>query len=399
MAVALLLAPAASAVSPHNGISRTLEPVVIRGSDLPNYAGSPIAQIFVYAYRQGEWVQLPAQVDEIDASGSYVTVEDGLLDANDELVFMARDLGERSESEARIAGNGIPATSWYQLTVTDPTRPGDQGWGYVVRSASILPVLTHDYVTFNPATHRILGSNYAVGFASPRPWLDYLALGGSAIDILDRAPKYRYCRGALCLNENVAPDTSDGLIKDGPVRAILRGGRVIAYGWMALSIISLTIPPGLAPDWLRFSTDFNVNATGATFYNGATPGGVTVDGSPDTVPGSPLSTWSQLSHTTGTVVQVLDASEMGGIRTNYYVDDYRTDNQDTGDKQHFGDTGVHAVQPNLSFTFRTTLYFLDGVQPNVGSSYASYAAQPLEVGAQWQEMALPVHIYLPLVLS
>jgi hypothetical protein len=394
----LLFAPAAAAISPRSAIARTLEPVIIKGKDLPKFLGTPVTQIFVYAYHAGNWTQLPAQVDEIDASGNYVVSENGLLDANDEIAFMARDLGDPSGGAAPVSSIGTIVMSWYELTVTDPIHPGDHGWAYVVRSASFPPILTNDYVTFNGSNHRIIGNNYTLGFASPRPWLDYLALGGSGIDILDRAPKYRYCRGALCLNENLSPDTSDGLVKDGPVRAILRDGRVVAYGWMALSIIPLTIPPSLAPDFVRFSTDFNASAAGATFYNGAAPGGVSVDGSPDVVPETPFSSWSQLSHSTGTIVQVFDVTEMGGTATNYYVDDSQTDNQDTGDKQHYGDAGTRVTQPNLSFTYRTTLYFLDGAQPNLGETYVGYVAQPLQSAVQWQELAFTTRLYLPMVL-
>jgi hypothetical protein len=400
----LLLAPAASAEpSVASAVTRTLEPVIVKGADLSMYLNVPVTQIFVYAYHGGGWSQLPAQVDEVNASGEYVAYENGLLDDNDEIVFMARDLGDSSGGAAPDPGGGTAIFSWYELTVTDPTHPGDQGWAYVVRPVSIAPTPTADYVQFDGSSHRITGSNYTLGFATPKAWLDYMTLGTSETDILDRAPKVRLCKGFICLNESLFPDTPDGLIKDGPVRAILRDGRVLAYGWMALSVIPITIsPPIPAPDFVRFSTDLNADAVGATFYNGVVPGGVPVDGVPDVVPATPFSSWSQLSLDTGvitgTIVQAFDVSQMGGTPTNYYVDDSQIDNQDTGDQRHYGDDGVRVDDPNLSFTFRTQLYFLDGAQPNVGETYAGYAAQPLQTVAEWHKLDMPFHIYLPLVI-
>ncbi len=398
--LALLLASnAAASVSGLSTIVRTQEPVVILGSELPAFLGVPVTQLHVYAFDANQWVRLPAQVDEIDLGDKYVELEDGLLDANDQIVFMARDLGELSGGRAPAIGDGSLALSWYEAKVSDPTHSGAQGWAYVVRTGSAPPGGTPDYVSWNAAEHRIMGSNYTLGFESPRPWLDYLALGSSGVDILDRAPKYRFCRALLCLNENLAPDTPDGLVKDGPVRVILREGRIIAYGWMASSEIPLTIPSVVAPDWLRFSVDLNSAATGALYYNQAVPGGVLVDGSPDAVPELPLSTWNQISHSTGTFVHVFDVSELGGAPINYYLDSSAIDNQDSGDKMHFGDSGVRVDMPNLSFTFRTVFYFLNGPQPNVGADYASYYNQPLQVDTQWQQLILPPRQYLPLVLQ
>lgn len=391
----LVLADPISAVT---GISRTLEPVILKGSALPAYLGAQTDQIFVYAYSGGNWRQLPAQVDEVDAGGNYVGREDGLLDDNDEIVFMARDLGDRSGGAAPVPGKGTIVTSWYELAVTDPTRSSDQGWAYVVQSASVVPVQANDYVTFDATQHRVIGSNYVLGFASPHRWSDYLALGGSGVDILDRFPKYWFCRGILCFNENLSSDVEDGLVKDGPVRLILRDGRILAYGWTASSSLSITIPASLAPDYIRFSSDFNTNATGATFYNADVPAGVLVDGVPDTVPSAPFSPWSQLSTGAGTFIEVADPGELGGTPTTYYVDDSRIDNLDSGDKQHYGDNGLRVAQPNLSFTLRYSLYFLDGAQPNVGATYAGYFVHPLTVTAQRQDLVSPIHSYLPMLL-
>ncbi len=208
-------------------LNRDLEPVIVTGAAISAFAGAPVDQLFVYAYTDGVWTQIPAQVDEVTASGTYTDTEDSLLDANDEVVFMAVDLGDQAPADPHSA-DGFPIVArWYEIEVTAPLSPTHKGWAYLVHSASLTPTFTTDYVSFDASLHRINGAMYHVGYATPRPWMDYLTLSGSVADILDRAPKTRLCFGVLCFNENLASDLQDDLIKDGPVRLIVRGGRVL----------------------------------------------------------------------------------------------------------------------------------------------------------------------------
>jgi len=84
------------------GFDRTLEPVIVRGSDLQAFTkvgvGANDNELFLYAYRAdaGLWEQIPFQIDEKDSSGSYFNPngdETAGLDTNDVLVFMAKDVG------------------------------------------------------------------------------------------------------------------------------------------------------------------------------------------------------------------------------------------------------------------------------------------------------------------
>ena len=72
---------------------RPEDPVEVPGSALPDLAGAPIADLALYAFDGSAWSPIPFQIDERDGANTYVANEDGLLDANDVLVFMARDLG------------------------------------------------------------------------------------------------------------------------------------------------------------------------------------------------------------------------------------------------------------------------------------------------------------------
>ncbi len=111
---------------PSAGLStaRAEDPVEVVGSALPDLAGAPIAELALYAFNGSTWAPIPFQIDERDGSNTYVASEDGLLDANDVLVFMARDAG----SAAGLAEWPVDA----QARVRQP--PGDPGprsplWG------------------------------------------------------------------------------------------------------------------------------------------------------------------------------------------------------------------------------------------------------------------------------
>jgi hypothetical protein len=380
------LAAADSAITTKT-LDRDFEPVIITGTAFSALAGLSIDELFVYTYRGGVWEQIPAQVDEVTATGAYTTTEDGLLDANDEIVFMAMDLGDQAVGRVPTADGQPISALWYEIEVTDPISPTRKGWAYLVHSSVLTPTFTADYVSFDPIQLRINGLNYHLGFAPSRPWLEYLSFGDSETDILDRTPKLRCCWGENCwYTEDSAGDVKDDLIRDGPVRAIMRNGRARAYGTMASWTIP--VPIILLTNRIRFSTDFNSAASGATFYNAVVPDGVTVDGVPDDVPATPPSSWAQLSTSMGTIIQVADNSPIGGNQTNYYVDDATTDTADTGDMQHYADTGISATNPNRSFTYTFAFYFLAGSQPNIGAVYEAYFMQPLLVAASRKEFSV-----------
>ena len=62
-----------------------------------------LEELFAYAYGSGTWHQIPFQFDEVEPIGNtYVVTEDGYLDANDELAFMALDAGEQAPACADL---------------------------------------------------------------------------------------------------------------------------------------------------------------------------------------------------------------------------------------------------------------------------------------------------------
>ncbi|MGD2179466.1 MAG: Ig-like domain-containing protein, partial [Anaerolineae bacterium] len=372
----------ASVLESTESLSRDLEPVIITGTALSAFAGVPVDQLFIYTHAEGTWGQIPFQVDERTATGSYTTTEDGLLDDNDEIVLMAMDLGDAASREEVLTSTLPISETWYEIAVTDPLSPTKRGWAYLFRSSLLTPTATSDYVDFDAAEHRIRGQGYSLGFGTTHPLFEYLALSGGDVDILDRNKIRLYSQIGLLppQTEEFLGPFPDDLIKDGPVRVIVRGGNGRAYGsmvWWDLSIPQL--PPGYRKA-LRFSTDFSESASGSILYNAVVTDGVTVDGINEAVPTIPLSPWWQLSTESGTLVLVGDSSSIGGDQVNYYLDDLAVDPEDTGDQRSYGDVGVYVEDPNLAFTYTFALYSLPGAQTNVGAVYEDYFEQPLSVG-------------------
>jgi hypothetical protein len=354
-------------------LDRDLDPVIISGAAVRALDGSPLDQLFAYAFHEGTWKQIPVQVDEVTANGTYAATEDGLLDANDEVVFMARDLATQAPPTATITASLPVDVVWYEIEVTNPLAPTQKGWAYLVHSTVLMPAAVTDYVGFDLGFHRINADNYSLGFGVNHYGADFLSLGGSDVEILDRTKLQLDCAiPFICpLNEGHLP-LPDDLVKDGPVRVIVRGGQVLAYGSTLRWTMPFTIPSYLSGD-IRFSTDFNQAVTGAAYYSAVVPAGVTVDGITDTVPATPRSSWWQLSTISGTLIHIADTASIGGVQFNYYVDSSAWDGSDTGDLRHFGDTGVRIEDPNPSFTYTVGAYVLRGGHPNVGPTYEAEA--------------------------
>jgi hypothetical protein len=380
----------ASADGTAHAIERGWEPVIVTGAELGHLQGTPTDDLSVYAHREGHWQQIPFQVDE-KVSGVYTSTQGSPLDTDDEVVFMAADLGDRPAVED-IATSLPIDPAWYRIEVTDPVSPTARGWAYVVRSASLTETFAQRYAWFDPVAERITTSHYALGFLPDHPGFDYLALNGSEEDILDRTKLRVHLFGGLATvdeNDLAAPDPAP--VKDGPVRVIVPRRGVMGYQGMFHIWIDEELPSGTTA--ARLSTDYSAGVVPATYYDANTSGGVPIDGEADDVPETPLSEWRQISSGTGSLVQVSDVSGSGGTPTNYYMDSETADPKDTGDQVSYGDTGTRVDGPDDAVVYYTWLYVLPGSQPNVGEQYAAYVAHPLQVKAVFG----PPRVYLPLI--
>lgn len=102
-AVLVFVLPARSEAFAGCGGSRVVYPypIVLKGSS--ELLGTHVGSLSASSYRNGVWLDVAIQVEEVNASGDYVLedglpytrgTDDGLFDDNDELAFMGDDLGD-----------------------------------------------------------------------------------------------------------------------------------------------------------------------------------------------------------------------------------------------------------------------------------------------------------------
>ncbi len=384
--------------------TRPLDPVVLTGDQMAGWNGVPLDRLFLYAYRQssGTWEQIPWQFDE-KQSGVYVTNEDGKLDADDELAFMARDCGDRAQASQWIADADARSHKRYEITVTDPMHAGERCWVYLYRSATLNKTVARDYVGYSD--HTAASDAYRLTLQGNQLIAADLTFFDNTVDVLDRT-KVRAKVGSFVLTEDgliAADPRSDWYgIRDGNVRTITRfvgydvdtgqsyilltllNYRDMFYEHVTFDLSDLT--PTL--DEFRYSADLTPAMAGGTYYDANTANGVPVDGHADAVAATPFSPWNQVSHPTlGAIVQIIDPSPMGGTAQTYYRDHESYDNDDTGDHKSYADPGVLVLGGSANLDFRVWYYVLPAGQPNVGASYAEAAMHPLQAQAVSQERA------------
>jgi hypothetical protein len=404
-----------SAVPP--SLAREHAPAIISGSLLSNLTGCPLDEIFVYAYHDTTPIQIPFQIDERDTDGMYVGVEDGRLDDNDELVFMAIDAGGWVDDPGLDAG-GTLFVPTYVITLTDPLSD-THAWAYIFRSTALTRTFVADYISYDVANDRITSrGRYTLGFTTTYGFMDYLALGGDSLNWLDRS-KLRIrgtLPGGIQFSANEQGLRQDGVhAVDGPVRVTrvstlalaLPGappqGLVTLFAYRSLVMQPTTITvPGVPFEiaYQRTSMDWNERASGMIYYDANNPAGVTIDGLPDVITITPPSNWMQVSGVTGTVVSVNRIPVgLGGSQSTYYKDDSTINSSDTGDQRSYGDAGFQIENPNPGDYARLgQTYFLTGTLANVGTTYVDYYDNPVQVSAAIVSPALPNRVYLPITV-
>ena len=400
-------------------LARQHASAVITGGLISDLTGCPLDEIFVYAYQGATVTQIPAQIDERDADGTYVAVEDGQLDLNDELVFMAMDGGGWVDHPLLDAG-GVSISPVYVITLTDPISD-TRAWAYVFCSAALSRTFTADYVSYDDGDDRITSpGRYALGFDATCGFMDYLSLGDGSPNLLDRS-KVRVAGtletpiGPIPFSANEEDITQDAVhVLDGPVRvtrvststqpgvggsvqdiAVLFAYRTVVVRPATIAVLGTPVQVNHA----RTSLDWSERAAGTTYYDANNPAGVAVNGSPDVIALTPPTRWTQVTAVTGTVVSVSKIPDgLGGTRSTYYRDDSAIDSDDTGDQRSYGDAGFQVDDPNPgTYVALGHIYFLTGTAGNVGAAYVDYYDVPLQVSVA---TVTPVwYIYLPVVIK
>jgi hypothetical protein len=438
----LLLAAAASQGST---LDRDLDPVILTGSELPSLVGLSPSTVVAFRY-QGGWVQIPVQIDERDTvtfnqvygggypqgdidietytdAGTYVGADsDPLFDADDELVFMAEDAGAAAPRRASLPA-GVVGGSGVELAISD-SLDGGSGFVYLFQSAGgLTPAAGADYVTYtfdldagiypddydlakgpNPETSSAVTSLYETEFSDRwiRPVTKVKAGAASGVDILDRH-KNLFAPGVCTRSEDTFSAGEGAFFAniDGPVRGIrsymgansgpLTQRRHLFYqGRQDISTFLRVHAIGGMTD----TYDYSPAASGMTYYNSLNTGGVTIDGSPDSVTAG-VSDWEMVTGAQGALIivgtLVTDITTL--VVTSYYDDDTTPSyTQCTGDAYEYGQSGlwITSAIPNTdpalgefnTLTGTRIVYYEEpGQTVGDASARALQAVTPLDVTA------------------
>jgi hypothetical protein len=404
---------------------RPYDPVVVMGEQLTEFLGTPVNELCVYVLKNGQWQQIPFQVDERDG-GEYFGAKNGTLDQTDEICFLVADMGDSAQDFQWIGDNESIANDRYQIATTDTSETTQQKvYAYIYSSStlSLNPNLESYMAYIPPPTNAfndtIKGQSYtfahsAVGIP------DHLALstsvGGSGQDIMDRWKIRLEGKAFGFLTYTVSEEelqVTSVLAKVGRVRII----RKALYNLSGLLSESLSLTTFFYPNFsqintgsqnltseygvelLRQSTDYNANMVGGLFHNTNNPN-VPIDGLADrmntelTVPGT---NWFMVQHSThGTVATVVEVPQIGQTQSLYFIDNSTADPNDTGDKLSYGDSGVLVTSTSAivgTFGLQTATYFLGpNHNPAIGDTLAKYFDEPLQVNVMARYFVVPVEL-------
>jgi len=369
---------------------RECDPVVLEGKVLPSLLHSPPDRIVGFQWQDG-WVPIPVQIDERkvvdfgalydrDPSGitflTYADVrtgagadDDPTFDADDELVFMARDSGDRA-ANAETAPKGTLPGSSLELEITDPLD-GHRAYLYLFRSdGSLHPDAGEQYVQYafklltgdgdyrrdyrrrrgpNAEDSTVSSPFYQTHFSDRwiRDEIHLFADGASAVNVLDRHRNLFGPGNCVRSEETFAKGEGAFIInKSGPVRALrayvgANSGPLTErdhwfYDRREDTVTRLRVHP--IPGVMDLF-DYSAAAHGMTYFDDLNPEGVEVDGEPDTIKHGPISLELLRGHQ-GSLIHVM------AIRTDipdFSYGSYYADDRDTGTVQCSGDTSEYAT--------------------------------------------------------
>ncbi len=386
-------------------INRPYSPVVLQGNQLSNLIGTNTSDIVAFKFDGSNWIQIPVQIDERalkdiatpwgPAANSYLgTSNTGYqilfycdtdnytgadpnpaFDANDELVFLADDMGVDA-SAAPADPNNVIAGSCFEIEVTDPLT-GDIGFIYTFVSDGTLAqdagvnyvdyamdsVIDQDYfnsfnlnIATNSEFSTITTSNYERRFTSE--WISdqvKMFTGGLSYDILDQnetffdSPTYcvrsaaNFSAMANCMVTN----------SDGPIRAIRSYMGAATGPLMQRTHLFYPAKEEIITDVRIHSLqafydvwDYTWIASGMTYYDDNNLLGLPIDGSFDTGVNENWHDWELVSGPYGSLLINHDVQtdlttgtdvNLGG----YWDDSFSSPKRSCyGDGQAYGTSGI-----------------------------------------------------------
>jgi ribosomal protein L40E len=384
------------------GIEYRVEPIIISGSDISSFIGKPVDEIWVFSYVGGNWEQIPFQIDEKNnINGSYFfNAEDGLLDVNDEMVFMPEDCGFLAPENNRVLGVD-PLR--FRINVKDPIDQSER-YAYIYTSSNLVKTFTKDYVDYNTPSYKIEANDYIIGYNETHMGvIDELKVdttaGGDGTDLLDRF-KYRFQKTVEIKSVQYNEDNFTSIqvgIKDGPIRVISQlshekttgdftyfvNDTYFAYG----SYLNLVqeMSTNSTTDWVEITVDLLSTQSPINYYD-SNSNELIIDGTPDILGATETPIWFEISSTAGTVISVGNFSQFGATSSLMYTDDSSSVDVPESDVGEYGNFGISAINPPQTSTIYFSHYFTSNDQENIGSTYLNYTNNPMVISILPQEI-------------
>jgi hypothetical protein len=233
--IPLLLAGASAALAAVATLpgARPHDPVVVSTALLGGLEDADPDHYRLYALRDGAAVAVPFQIDARDRRGGYELGEaTHRFDDNDELVFMAKDLGARQPAACLPAGPAV------ELEVADP-ETGARGWAYLVRDPAGPQPARPAYATYDTARNEVRATYYRLRYPPGRNFFtsmeatDAAGRGGTLVARMTMRiePTFSllFTRWSPRLTEDSFTTVITG-VREGPVRSIVRARQALDLG-------------------------------------------------------------------------------------------------------------------------------------------------------------------------
>ena len=208
----LIMLPFVCMAGEQRSLTRFIDPIEVSGSEVPDITGTEISNLRVMASSNGILTPIPFQIDQKNSKNDWVwssvyesdnvddwfndetmsqpdsqenfTYDDqdipvkGIFDANDVVVFLAKDAGDKDHENIKKLG----AKRIVELEITDPVDKS-KGWVYFAYFDSDVPALSIvHYVQYEPEKYRVSGPDHEFLYSQSNVMvLDDFRLGGVSI--------------------------------------------------------------------------------------------------------------------------------------------------------------------------------------------------------------------------
>jgi hypothetical protein len=313
LAAAVLSATARAGAEPKT-LTRTEDPVVVKASHLDDLKDVDIAKLALVAMTGDAFKPIPFQVDERAKDGKFVydkgpkadpSQGDKKYNGEDELVFMAWDMGDKAKEDAKPPCESKRAA---EIEISDGKG---KAWVYLFECAANPPKSDKDYVRHEQDAERdwVKTDRYAFSEKRGTSFFDRLCLRGDdgkvGPNMVDRI-KGRGHMEVKVVGTNIDTPESDlkGSLQaylDGPVRVVHLMTAYIEIALVKLNLggqsenlyysnyfvtpiqVNTPVNPGsvLSKFTMRYAIDWRKEFEGTKYYDSVNTKGVVLDGKMD----------------------------------------------------------------------------------------------------------------------